>query len=140
MPSRARPAENDRMSTFRAAILIVGVLLALVGAVAGVTQHLPSDYWQQPLAPQGEVPRAWMPEERSLTPQSCGVCHAGKLEEWRTSLHAKAFSPGLIGQLLTYDAEEAAACLQCHAPMAEQRKAFETARRTGNAPLGIDWG
>ena len=65
----------------------------------------------------------------ALAPESCGACHSDKLKEWQTSLHARAFSPGLVGQLLTYDAAESATCMQCHAPMAEQREAFEAARR-----------
>ncbi len=68
------------------------------------------------------------------------MCHADKLAQWRTSLHAEAFSPGLVGQLLTYDAEDTAACMQCHAPLAEQRQAFEAARKKGTAHLAADQG
>jgi hypothetical protein len=46
----------------------------------------------------------------------------------------------LVGQLLTFNAEETAACMQCHAPMAEQRQAFEAARRAGNAHLPANQG
>jgi hypothetical protein len=55
--------------------------------------------------------------------------------QWRTSRHATAFSPGLFGQLLTFDASDTAECLQCHAPLAEQRAAFEAARALGVAYL-----
>lgn len=87
-----------------------------------------SDYWRVPLASQGEPPKDWTPLEQSLAPKDCGQCHADKLAEWQTSRHAHAFSPGLVGQLLTYDAQDTAACMQCHAPLAEQRAVFEAAR------------
>jgi hypothetical protein len=128
------------MALLRAAFLATGFLLALWGVGSGLAQVLPADHWQRPLAPQGEAPRGWTPRERSLKPEDCGVCHADKLAEWKTSLHAKAFSPGLVGQLLTYDAEETAACMQCHAPLAEQRQAFEVARRRGKAHLMSEQG
>ena len=126
------------MRLLRAALPAIGFLLAL--AASGVAQLLPPDFWRQPLAPQGKAPRAWTQVERSLRPEDCGTCHVDKLEEWRTSLHAKAFSPGLVGQLLTFDAEQTAACMQCHAPLAEQRQAFEAARRRGKAHLPAEQG
>jgi hypothetical protein len=89
---------------------------------------LPADYWRPPLAPQGAPPVSWSKEERSLAPQSCGLCHTDKYEEWKTSKHARAFSPGLVGQLLTYNADQAASCMKCHAPLFEQGQAFATAR------------
>jgi hypothetical protein len=92
---------------------------------------LPADYWRFPLAPQGHAPENWSEEERSLAPQSCGLCHADKYEEWKTSFHAQAFSPGLVGQLLTYNADQTATCMKCHAPLFEQGQAFEAARAAG---------
>lgn len=100
-----------------------------------LAQSLPPDYWRQPLAAQGAPPTAWSPAEQSLNPKDCGACHNDKLNEWRTSLHAKAFSPGLVGQLLTYSPADAASCLQCHAPLAEQRQAFEAARAHGKGHM-----
>ncbi|WP_161491837.1 multiheme c-type cytochrome [Bradyrhizobium centrolobii] len=120
--------------------MVVGLLLCLSNGVSPAAERLPTDYWHQPLAPQGKAPRAWTPEERSLAPESCGGCHSDRLEEWRTSLHARAFSPGLVGQLLTYDAADTAVCMQCHAPLAEQREAFEAARRTAEGHSGIGHG
>ena len=102
---------------------------------AGPAATMPSDYWRQPLAAQGEAPRDWSEPERSLAPEACGECHADKYEEWRSSLHAKAFSPGLVGQLLTFDAAQTASCMECHAPLVEQKQAFEVARARGKAHL-----
>ncbi|MBI5162770.1 MAG: hypothetical protein HY985_02585 [Magnetospirillum sp.] len=118
---------------------VVAIIVAAFG-VSARAQSLPADYWQHPLAAQGAPPSAWSEQERSLKPEDCGVCHADKLEEWRTSLHAKAFSPGLVGQLLTFDTEEARSCMNCHAPLAEQRQAFEAARRKGRGHLSKEQG
>ncbi len=128
------------MSQSRTHVLVIGCLFCLSIGVSPAAERLSPDYWRQPLAPQGEAPRIWTPEERSLAPESCGVCHGDKLEEWRTSLHARAFSPGLVGQLLTYDAADSAACMQCHAPMAEQLEAFEAARAKAEIHPGADRG
>ncbi len=122
------------------AVAAIGVVLATWGSSLSFGQVLPADHWQRPLAPQGDAPAEWTPRERSLKPEDCGVCHADKLAQWRTSLHSKAFSPGLVGQLLTYDADDTAACMQCHAPLAEQRQAFEAARQKGKAHLAAEQG
>ena len=128
------------MSASQIRLLIIGCLSLLLSGALTAAQHLPADYWRQPLAPQGKAPRSWTPEERSLAPESCGLCHGDKLAEWRTSVHARAFSPGLVGQLLTYDAAGAAACMQCHAPLAEQREAFEATRRSAEVDPGAGHG
>lgn len=93
------------------------------------------EYWSRPLQPQGKPPAGWSEQEASLDPQSCGACHPDKLAEWSGSLHAKAFSPGLVGQLLTFSPEDTQDCLNCHAPLAEQAAAFEAARKKGKAHL-----
>jgi hypothetical protein len=90
-------------------------------------------YWSRPIARQGEPPAKWSPLEQSLRPEDCGQCHRDQFEQWRTSLHAHAFSPGLVADALTYTAAATAACMQCHAPLAEQSAAFETARGLGMA-------
>ncbi len=92
---------------------------------------LPSNHWQQPLKPQGPPPEQWSEVEQSLNPESCGECHADKFEEWQTSLHAHAMSPGFVGQLLTYNTQSANDCMECHAPLTEQKQAFADARAKG---------
>ncbi|CAA7620141.1 multiheme c-type cytochrome [Magnetospirillum sp. SS-4] len=117
--------------------------LAVAVAVFALASHadpLPAGYWHQPLAPQGTAPSSWSEQERSLKPEDCGLCHADKLAEWRTSLHAKAFSPGLVGQLLSLDVEEARSCMNCHAPLAEQMAAFEAARARGKGHVPWEQG
>jgi hypothetical protein len=116
--------------------IVLGPLLVLLagGALAQSPPHsLPTDHWRQPLAAQGKAPAAWEPIEQSLKPEDCGQCHGEQYEAWRTSLHAQALSPGLVGQLLDLDAQETGECLRCHAPLAEQAQAFEAARRQKRA-------
>ena len=83
-----------------------------------------SPHWRLPVPAQGEAPVGFSDAERSLDPQICGACHPKQLAEWRTSLHAAAFSPGFAGQLvegaLAHPAE-IRACQRCHAPLAEQQ-------------------
>jgi hypothetical protein len=102
---------------------------------AGLAATVPAEHWRQPLAAQGEAPRNWSEPERSLAPKACAECHIDRYEQWRSSMHAKAFSPGLVGQLLTFDAAQTASCMECHAPLAEQKQAFEAARARGTAHL-----
>jgi hypothetical protein len=122
------------------------LLLALSGLAAGAADTdgedapaaaLPSGYWLRPLAGQGEAPQAWSEIERSLAPEACRECHAEQYGEWRTSAHAGAFSPGLVGQLLTFNATQTAMCMNCHAPLSEQKQAFEAARSRGEAHLPV---
>ncbi len=110
---------------------LVLLLCALLFSVAAGAE----EYWSQPLKAQGKAPAAWSELEASLDPQSCGSCHADKLTEWSGSLHAKAMSPGLVGQLLTFSKEDVQDCLNCHAPLAEQAQAFEAARKKGKGHL-----
>jgi hypothetical protein len=114
------------------ACLALGLLACLVGSPALRADPLPPDYWRLPIPPQGEAPADWSPAERSLRPEACGTCHAEQYEAWRMSRHAHAFSPGLVGQLLTFDPSETALCLGCHAPLAEQRSAFLDRRGAGD--------
>lgn len=149
-PGRGRPPGNEGSDGVAVAggrsgqrprpAVVVPAVTAVVAVLLG--HALPSsageaqtaeDHWRLPLAPQGEAPPRWSDEERSLDPAACGGCHEERYAEWRGSLHARAFSPGLVGQLLTYDGEQAAECMRCHAPLAEQHRDFEAARTRGVA-------
>ncbi len=115
-------------------IIAAGIVIVMAGtsAFAAPPQaSLPIDYWSQPLAPQGEAPSSWNDLEKSLKPKSCGECHPDKYAEWSTSLHAKAFSPGLVGQLITSFADDPGSCMRCHAPLAEQIQDFKDALAKG---------
>ena len=88
-------------------------------------------YWDLPLDAQGEAPDGWTDIEASLDPQECQQCHPDQYREWSTAVHSKAFSPGFVGQLVNFDFIDAAACMECHAPLYEQRTAFEMAMISG---------
>ena len=87
------------------------------------------NHWLFPLA--GKAPPSWPETERALEPEACGQCHGEKYEEWRSSLHSKSFSPGVVGQLLAYEKSDTLSCMRCHAPLAEQYYAFLEARERG---------
>lgn len=124
-------------------IVASALLTALAATVAGA--QLPSSlddasYWPQSLAPQGNAPAHWSDLEKSLAPESCGQCHATQFDEWRSSRHSQTMGPAILGQLITFESQEAAECLQCHAPLAEQRAAFEAARAKGTADKPLELG
>lgn len=111
---------------------IAGASVAAVVVAPDLTKSFDGGrYWHQPLATQGEPPKGWSKIEQSLAPADCGQCHAEQLAQWQTSRHAHAFSPGVVGQVLVFKAAETAEYLQCHAPLAEQRRTFEAARAAG---------
>ena len=120
------------------ALFAAGFFVAALALIAGTSAQTLSttdaaNYWPHLLEPQGEPPRQWSDIEKSLAPAACGTCHADQLAQWQTSRHAQAMSPGVVGQLLTFEPNDAAECMQCHAPLAEQRMAFEAARADGTA-------
>ncbi|MCU7929157.1 MAG: cytochrome c family protein [Candidatus Thiodiazotropha sp. (ex Codakia rugifera)] len=90
-------------------------MLLFGGVSSSASEDFFSRHWQIPIPSQsGETP----------TPESCGQCHPKQLADWAQSQHAKAFSPGLVGQLMQYDSEETISCLACHAPLAIQQEQF----------------
>jgi mono/diheme cytochrome c family protein len=75
----------------------------------------------QAVAPEGPPPAALAPAQASLRGRQCARCHAKQFREWETSLHRGAASPGVLAQTeFGMAADERAACLRCHAPLAEQ--------------------
>jgi len=83
-----------------------------------------AEHWQLPVPAQGDPPPSFSEAEASLDPATCGACHPTQHAQWRTSLHAGAFSPGFSGQLIEGALAEAAAlrqCQTCHTPLAEQQ-------------------
>jgi len=83
-----------------------------------------ASFWQWPLRPQGSPPAGFSAADASLDPQICGACHPKQHHEWRDSLHARAFSSGLAGQLIEgplATSLEVRGCQRCHAPLAEQQ-------------------
>lgn len=87
-------------------------------------------HWARPIAAQGPVPAGFTAQEAALEPDACGGCHVQQSSDWKTSRHAKAMGPGVLGQLLDMapDAsEEHQTCMRCHAPLAEQAASLSEA-------------
>lgn len=104
------------------------LLIALAAGFAGIAlmaaavhDALPDGYWDQPAATMGATPHAWSAMEANLAPEACAQCHREQFDAWRHSRHSMAFSPGLIGQFPHQDLGDSNDCLNCHAPLAEQK-------------------
>jgi len=108
--------------------LALGLLAVASTAAAGEREEVLGEFldqhWKQlPITPQGPAPEGWSALEASLDPAQCGSCHPQQLQQWQSSLHADAYSPGFAGQLIEGDlaaAEQVRQCQSCHAPLAEQ--------------------
>lgn len=85
--------------------------------VAGFLAH----HWQHPLSPQGEPPASFSALEASLDPAACGQCHPAQYADWRQSLHSQTMTAGVLWQFRLMSQVEANACMNCHAPLAEQK-------------------
>ena len=97
--------------------------VSAVSTAPDATASFLATHWRKPLAANGAAPAQFSPIEASLAPSACGACHPRQFADWQTALHSHAMGPGLFGQLQAMGAEareEHQACLQCHAPLAEQ--------------------
>jgi len=102
---------------------IVPLALGIAGiglTAAAAYPDLPEAYWGHPAATEGAAPQDWQAMEHDLSPEACAQCHTAQFDGWKASLHARAFSPGLIGQFPHQDLSDSNDCLKCHAPLAEQ--------------------
>lgn len=91
-------------------------------------------HWQRPLPVQGTPPAHFSALEASLDPAACGQCHASQHADWSTSLHAQTMSAGVAWQLRLLPPDESKACLDCHAPLAEQKALVAQQRGWPQAP------
>lgn len=98
-----------------------------------------ADYWQLPIPAQGEAPASHHELTRDMSAKSCGLCHPAQLQQWQDSIHAKAMSEGLAGQLRSTTPERRDSCLACHAPRSEQWALMEAEGPEAHTKLdGID--
>jgi hypothetical protein len=102
---------------------ISALLLACTQAEPPVAKDpgLLSSHWETPVATTAEPPHGWSALEKNLKPEACAQCHSEQFSDWKKSLHAQAYSPGLIGQFPGMGHMEGNNCLNCHAPLAEQK-------------------
>ena len=116
-----RPDFNSIAGSVLSSLLIVFVCSAVEVRFA---QAASVDYWTLPIPEQGPVPQDFAWPVSSLDAGACALCHPKQYEEWRTSFHARAASPGLLGQLGAFDGSIRTICLNCHAPRTEQQAAL----------------
>jgi len=96
-------------------------------------QDFTGGYWVRPIPPQGDPPASWSDLEASLRPEDCSTCHRAQYQDWRTTVHSGAYSPGLSGQLVNWEQSSfgtVQSCLVCHAPLSEQ---------SARLPDGEEW-
>lgn len=105
------------------AFLLSGLFLLFtqVESSPQVDPGLSPAHWDTPAATGGKAPHDWTELEKSLNPEACGSCHVEQFNAWQKSLHAAAYSPGLIGQFPGMGHEAGNDCLKCHAPLIEQK-------------------
>jgi hypothetical protein len=116
--------------SLRMRLMLTGAILALLSAGLGyylfggeslTVEAFLDRHWQRPIGPQGPLPDGFTDHEGSLAPAECASCHPRQWEDWRTSLHHRTVSAGLTWQLHLMNQSEANQCLDCHAPLAEQK-------------------
>ncbi|MBI3375424.1 MAG: hypothetical protein HY017_27205 [Betaproteobacteria bacterium] len=136
---RARDSNGKSAAAWFLAVVLCGLLVGcsekapppvVTSAGQDAIEVFLERHWTRPIAAQGAVPAGFSAQEAALDPDACGRCHVQQFSDWKTSLHAKAMGPGVLGQLIDMapDAsEEHQACIRCHAPLAEQATSLSVA-------------
>lgn len=78
-------------------------------------------HWHRPMPAQGGAPAGYSALETSLDAASCAKCHPAQYQDWSKSLHSHTMGAGLLWQLQALPAKQVLSCLNCHAPLAEQK-------------------
>jgi len=72
------------------------------------------------------IPHQKIPEGlTSLTAESCGTCHTEIYKEWRTTIHAQAYTDPFFQAYWTKD-KHTWVCLNCHTPLENQQPTLIT--------------
>jgi len=66
----------------------------------------------------------------------CADCHPRQFEQWRDSRHARALSPGVLGQLEAFDDATVRMCLRCHAPVAAETEEIDIGKLASDEAVG----
>lgn len=93
-----------------------------------------AQHWKHPMAAQGMPPAHFSDLEKSLDPAACGACHTQQYADWQNSLHSQTMSAGIMWQLHLMPQADANSCLNCHAPLAEQKALLAQTFKWPNAP------
>ncbi len=99
------------------------ICVVALGYSSGAAGFSFDRHWEMPIPLQGKAPADFSDLESSLNPESCGECHEAQFSGWEKSRHALSMGPGIVGQLGEpwLDKETIEMCLDCHAPLGEQR-------------------
>ncbi|WP_243393621.1 cytochrome c family protein [Solimonas fluminis] len=116
------------------AALAAAWLLARPAPAADPVAAFLDRHWQRPIAPQGRPPAGHSALEASLDPRACGQCHVRQYQDWQGSLHRQAMTAGVLWQLRLLPQDQANECLDCHAPLAEQKALVALAQGWSSAP------
>lgn len=82
-------------------------------------QGVLDNYWESPRA-EVKTNHNWSELEKNMRPEACAQCHESQFNDWKESLHAEAYSPGLVGQFPGMGHGAGNDCLRCHAPLEQQ--------------------
>ncbi len=116
---------NRNAFNTRILLIVIGSLLLMGIALKSSSQTIDvHEYWKFPVTSAGGLRPSAHPLGQLNHATACGTCHVNQHQHWRTSVHARAFSPGLAGQLPAFSRPEQEACLACHAPRVEQQAAW----------------
>lgn len=129
-----------RVSLVLLVAVLVSVLFYLWHAYQSISYVGPQaqDYldahWTHPIPPQGHPPEAFSGLERSLDAQSCGTCHGAQYQDWQASRHSHTMNAGIRWQFHVFSPAESIKCMNCHAPLAEQKALAAMELGWENAP------
>lgn len=120
-----------------ALVLLMGSLwLPSLFTSTNAVEEFLAQHWARPLAAQGVPPSHYSALEASLAPEDCGQCHAQQWNDWRQSLHSQTMTAGVQWQLRLMGQQDANKCLDCHAPLAEQKALVALQQQWPLAPKG----
>ncbi len=87
-----------------------------------------------PLFPKGISPvtTGWEGKQ-SLSSKECQKCHTESHSQWQEGMHAKAWTDPLFQNAFRIEKHEW--CVNCHAPLSEQKKEFLDKKYTGESLL-----
>ena len=104
----------------RRVLCYLGLMLG-AGLLIAADYSLPAAYWDAPKAKnQSGAMHNWSDLEQNLRPEACAQCHYEQFDAWKGSLHAHAYSNGMVGQFPAIGHASGNRCLSCHAPLQEQ--------------------
>jgi len=112
-----------------AALVLLGGLVVLVATLRGTHSLSRTDqvaafiekHWHRPMPAQGQAPPGYSDLEKSLDAAACAQCHPAQYQDWGDSLHSHTMGAGLLWQLQVLPPKQVLSCLDCHAPLAEQK-------------------